>query len=366
MYPAPSARFLAALAESHSPVSVVELHWPDGTVTTVPHTGGTVRVDRGQAVRRTATITTDDLSLLPAAPTDFLRVAGARVRCLYGIRHPDGIVETVPVFFGRLDSLEGDPDTGPVTIGASGLEQVVADDKFTAPYSTRSAVGSITSIRLLIQSSIPDAVVTSSLSDVTLGPCTWDTGDDRWAAVQELATAAGAEVWADPDGIWHVEPLPDLLTAPVAWEIAADEGGVMIEAAAGWSRDGMYNVVIASGENTESGTAPVSATAEDDDPTSPTYVDGPFGRVTYLYSSPTLTNTPRAQAAADALLAQAIKPAATADITSLPNPLLEPGDVIRAVYGSGRRDLHQVQGYTIGLGLGDAFTLQMIGGREDA
>lgn len=366
MYPAPSPRFLNALREAHRLVTVVELHWPDGSVTTVPHTGGSVRVDRGQAVRRTATVTSTDLSLLPSSPADFLRVAGARVRILYGVAHPDGVTETVPVFYGRLDTLDGDPDVGPVTITASGLEAVIADDSFVEPYSTRLAAAAVTAITALIHTSLPDAVVTSTAPDTLLGPRTWDAGDDRWAAVQELATAVGAEVWADPDGVFHIEPLPDLLTTPPAWTIDAGEGGVLIEASSGWSRDGIYNVVVASGENAETGSARVVAVAEDDDPTSPTYVGGPFGRVPVTYSSPTLTTTVAAQGAALALLRQSVKPAVSADITSMPNPLLEPGDVVRAVYGSGRRDLYQVQAYTLGLGLGDAVTIEMISGREDA
>lgn len=366
MYPPPSPRFLPALAQSHRLVTVVELHYPDGNVVTVPHTGGTVTVDRGAVVRRTATVTASDPALLPSTPADYLAVSGCRLRILRGLRHPDGAIETVPVFTGRLDSLEGDPDVGPITLTGSGLEQVVADDLFLTAYSTRTNTAAITSITALIQQSLPGAVVTSTAPDTPLGPRTWDAQADRWAAVQEIATAVGAEAFADADGVFRIEPLPDPLTTPPVWDIAAGEGGVLIEATGGWSRTGMYNVVVASGENSESGAAPVSATAQDDDPTSPTYVNGPFGRVPRFYSSPTITTVAQAQAAANALLAQSVRPSSAADITSLPNPCLEPGDIVRAVYGDGRRTLHQVQSYSLGLAPGDAFTLTMIGGKEDA
>ncbi|MFG7940952.1 DUF5047 domain-containing protein [Streptomyces cacaoi] len=366
MYPPPSARFLPALSESHVPVSVVELHRPDGRVEEVVHTGGSVTVDRSSAARRTATVESPAIELLPWTAADYLAVSGARLRILRGVAHPDGVVETVPIFYGRLDSITGDPEEGSVTLSASGLEAVVADDKFLAPYSTRNATAAITSITALIRSSLPDAVITATAPDDPLGPVTWDTEGDRWSAVQEIATAVGADVYADADGIFHVAPLPDVLEAPVVWEVAAGPGGALVGAARGWSRDGMYNVVIATGENTETDTAPVSAVMQDEDPTSPTYYAGPFGRVPRFYSSSTLTTVGAAESAARKLLLDSVKPGMTADISSLPNPLLEPGDVIRVVHSSGKRDLYQVQSFSIDLSLGGDFTLQMIGGKEDS
>lgn len=366
MYPAPSARFLTALTTSHVPVSVVELHWPDDTVTELPHTGGSVTVDRGSAVRRTATVEIEDLAMLPYTAADYLAISGARLRILRGIRYQDGGTEVVPIFFGRMDDIEGDPETGPVSMSASGLESVIADDRFTEPYSTRGETAAVTSITGLIQTSLPGAIVTSTAPDTALGVRTWDAEADRWEAVQEIATAVGAECYADADGIFHVAPLPDLLTASVAWEVAAGEGGALISANRSFSREGMYNVVVATGENTEEDTPPVTGTAMDDDPTSPTYYLGPFGRVPRFYSSPTLTTVNIATGAANKLLQDSVKPSVSADISSLPNPLLEPGDVIRAVYSNGQRELHQVQSLSIDLAVGGSFTLQMIGSREDA
>lgn len=365
MYPPPSDRFLSALAQSHRVVTVVELHRTDGTVVVLPHTGGSVTVDRGAAVRRTCTVTVPDTSLIPMTPSAEMAIYGARLRILRGIQYGDGTVETVPLGVFRVDSLAGDPDLGPVTIAGSGLEAVFSDDRFTEPYSTRANSAAVTAITGLVRESIPGIVVVSTVSDEPLGPRTWDRDTDRWDAVRELATAVGAEAYVDADGQVVVAELPDLLTAPVAWSVDAGPGGVLISAERGYSREGMYNVVVASGENTETNAPLVTAIAEDDDPTSPTYVSGPFGRVPRFYSSPTLTTTAHAQAAANTLLRSSLKPTSQADITALPNPCLEPGDVIRVTYGSGDRELHQVQSYTIDLSGGD-FTLTTISAKEDA
>ena len=54
VYPV-SDRFLPRLAESHTPVTRVQLFLTDGRVVDVPHTGGSVAVDWAQAIRRSCT-----------------------------------------------------------------------------------------------------------------------------------------------------------------------------------------------------------------------------------------------------------------------------------------------------------------------
>jgi hypothetical protein len=364
VYPVPSAAFLSALRGSHVPYTAVQLLRADGQVVDVPHTDGSVTVDRGNAVRRTCSVTTTDTSLIPMTPTDQLAIYGGRLRILRGVIYGDGTIESVPLGLFRIDSVDGDPALGPVTISGSGLEAVIADDKFTAPYTTRGGTAAVTAITGLIQDSMPGAVVTNRATDATIGTMTWDVQGDRWAAVQECATAIGAEVYADADGQFVIAELPDLLTAPVAWDVDAGETGVLISASRAFSRDGMYNMVVATGENTEDGAAGVSASASDTDPTSPTYVSGPFGRVPMFYSSATLINNTLAQGAANKLLRDALKPTASVSLTSLPNPCLEPGDVLRVTYEDGRRELQQVQSFTISLGL-DSITIATIGGKQD-
>jgi hypothetical protein len=367
VYVTPSDRFLPTLATGHVPYTEVRLTGGDGTVTVLPHIGGSVTVSRGSAVRRICTVTVPDTSLIPIRATEQVAVYGARLRILRGIAYPDGTVESVPLGEFRVDAVEGDPDFGPVTISGSGLEAAIADDAFLAPYTTRGGTAAVAAITGLIQSSMPDAVVINRATDATLGTTTWDAQGDRWAAVQACATAIGAEVYADADGQFVIAELPDIATAPIAWTVDAGESGVLISASRSYSRDGMYNVVVASGENTEDNVAAVSATVQDIDPTSPTYVAGPFGRVPRFYSSSLLISNGQCTVAATKLLRDSVKPAATVSLEAVPNPCLEPGDVLRVTYGNGDRELHQVQGFSIDLGVGSGgMQIDTIGGKEDA
>lgn len=363
MYPV-SDRFLPRLAESHTVATRVQLFLTDGRVLDVPHTGGSVSVDRAQAIRRTCTVTCPDPILIPRTPTDQLATYGARLRIARGVEYGDGSSELVPLGVFRLDSVEGDVSQGPVTLSGKDLSAIVADDKFTERYTaTGTVVGAVTA---LIQRSIPGADVISLITDTPIGSRAFDVEADPWAGAQEIAAAAGAEVFCNADGVFVVGTLPDLLTVTPVWAVEAAEGGVYVSGNRAMSSDGVYNGVLARGENTAENVSPVSYLAVDNDPNSPTYWSGPYGRRPMFYSSSTLTSVNACTQAANLKLAQAKAPNASGDISSLPNPALESGDVIRVMHEDGSRELHQVASFSVPLDEGGGFPIATISAKEDA
>lgn len=364
MYPV-SGRFLARLAESHRPVTSVQLFLTTGQVVDISHTGGSVTVDRAQAIRRTCSVTVADPTLIPRTATDQLATYGARLRISRGIDYGDGTQpELVPLGLFRLDSVDGDVSSGPVTLQGKSLEAVVADDKFTATYTSTGTV--VAAVSALIRRSLPTADVISQITDITIGSRAFDIQADPWAGCQEIAAAAGAEVYANADGVFIISTLPDLSTATPVWAIEAVEGGVYISATRAMSADKVFNGILASGENTADNVAPVSYLATDNDPGSPTYWAGPFGRRPDFYSSSTLITTAACTNAARLKLAQAMAPNASGDISSLPNPALEPGDVLRVTHEDDSRELHQVASFSVPLDTGGSFPIATISAKEDA
>lgn len=363
MYPV-SDRFLARLAESHRVATRVQLFLNSGRVIDLEHTGGSVNADRSQAIRRTCTVTIADPTLIPRVASDQLAAYGARLRVARGVEYGDGSQELVPLGVFRLDSVDGDVNDGPVTLAGKALEVAVADDKLTAVYTaTGTVVGAITA---LIQRSLPGADVISQIVDVPIGSRAFDVQADPWAGCQEIAAAAGAEVYSNADGVFVIAQLPDLLTTPPVWAVEAVEGGVYISANRAMSSDGVHNGILATGENTADGVPPVSYLAIDNDTGSPTYWGGPFGRRPDFYSSSTLISTAACQQAANLKLAQAKAPNATGDISSLPNPALEPGDVFRVTHEDGSRELHQAASFSVPLDEGGDFPISTISAKEDA
>lgn len=363
MYPV-SDRFLARLAESHRVATRVQLFLTTGDIVDLEHTGGSVTVDRGQAIRRTCTVTVADPSVIPRTPTDQLATYGARLRISRGVEFGDGTEELVPLGVFRLDSVDGDVSEGPVSLQGKDLSACVADDAFTAPYSaTGTVVGAATA---LIQRSLPDADVISLVDDAPIGRRTFDTQADPWAGVQEIAAAAGAEVYANADGVFVIATVPDLLETDPVWAVEAGEGGVYIKGNRGMSSDKVHNGVLARGENTSENIPPVSWLAVDDDPGSPTYWGGPYGRRPTFISSSAYTTASACAQAANLELAKGKAPNATGDISALPNPALEPGDVIRVTHEDGTRELHQIAAFTVPLSQEGDLPISTIAAKEDA
>lgn len=363
MYPV-TDRFLKRLAESHTPITRVQLFLTTGQVVDLEHTGGSVSVDRAQAIRRTCTVTSADVARIPRTPSDELATYGARLRIARGVSYGDGSQELVPLGVFRLDAVGGDVAAGPVTLQGKSLECIVADDKFTDPYTaTGTVVGAVTA---LIKRSIPDADVISLITDAPIGSRTFDIQADPWAGAQEIASGAGAEVYANADGVFVIATLPDLLTATPVWAVEATEGGVYISGNRAMTADKVNNGIQASGENTAGNVPPVRYLAVDNDPNSPTYWGGPFGRRPGFYSSPTLTTLAACTQAANLQLAKAKAPNASGDISSLPNPALEPGDVFRVTHPDGSRELHQVASFSVPLDAGGDFPIATISAKEDS
>ncbi|WP_229829432.1 DUF5047 domain-containing protein [Streptomyces massasporeus] len=359
-----SDRFLRRLAEPHRVATSVQLFLTDGRVLDLEHTGGSVTVDRGQAIRRTCTVTVADPSLIPRTPTDQLATYGARLRISRGIDYGDGTQELVPIGLFRLDTADGDINEGPVSLQGKDLSAIVADDQFTEPFKVSgTVVGAVTA---LIQRSIPTADVISSIVDTPIGARVFDVEGDPWAGAQEIAAAAGAEVYCNADGVFVIASLPNLLTTPPVWAIEAVEGGVYISANRAMSSDGVRNGVLARGENTSENVAPVSFLAVDDDPGSPTYWGGPFGRRPKFISSSAYTTLSACAQAANAELAKSKAPNASGDISSLPNAALEPGDVLRVTHEDGTRELHQAAAFTVPLSEAGDFPISTISAKEDA
>jgi hypothetical protein len=363
MYPV-SDRFLKTLAESHRPATRVQMFLTTGGVVDLEHTGGSVTVDRAQAIRRTCSVTVADPALIPRTPTDQLATYGARLRISRGIDYGDGTSELVPLGVFRLDSVDGDVSEGPVTLQGKDLSVIVADDKFVEPYkATGTVVGAVTA---LIQRSIPDADVISLVTDTPIGSRVFDIEADPWAGAQEIAAAAGAEVYPNADGVFVIAALPDLLITPPVWAIEATEGGVYISANRAMTSDNVHNGVLARGENASENIPPVSYLAVDDDPTSRTYWGGPYGRRPKFISSSAYTTVNACAQAANAELAKAKAPNASGDISSLPNPALETGDVLRVTHEDGSRELHQAAAFTVPLSEDGDFPISTISAKEDA
>lgn len=196
---------------------------------------------------------------------------------------------------------------------------------FYAPSNTNYA----TAMLEIAQNRLPGITSDVASTEVTAERLLFGTsqGADAWQDIQDMGTAIGSRAYFDPVGTFKVKPVADPALTPSVWTVSDAANPVMVSYTRSISDSTTYNYVVVSGEST-SNTVPVSAVAFDADPSSPTYYLGPYNIVTTTFISAMITTVAQAQQAADALLLVVKGASETVQITMVPNPALEPGDVI--------------------------------------
>lgn len=262
-----------------------------------------------------------------------LAARGHRYRVRAGVRLPGtATVEWLPLGWFLANPVEDAGDTLRVT--GVGLLQQVAESRFLMPFRTTSSTR-MAVVQKLLQGILP--VRFSGLTNEAQGAAVWE--EDRLGALREVADAWPARVTVNDDGAVELRPAYNDL-APGAPVVTIRDGVNLVDATLAQAEGGRYNGYRVS-TVPEGDAAPVSETWTL--PHGDFRWGGPWGYRPGYYASPLLrpdrvklrqvaqTMTQRAQRRMDAW-----------DITALPDPRLQPGDVIRLVH-SGRDVDHLVR-----------------------
>ena len=338
----------------------------------VPVIDGSITVDGTAQCRRTLSLAVParlstglytDRPALPDSATHPLAAYGQELHVSYGVVYTDDSVEWLQAGVFRIDSTSGSLTEGEaVQVTGRSRESFLIDARFLAP-RTVSGPSATAVIGTLVHEVLPSVeVVVSTSRDARVPTTTYD--EDRWGAITSLAESIGAVVYADPWGRIVVADAPSTTGEPV-WTVRAGLGGALVKASSSSSREGVYNAVIVRGESPSGDFAPLQGVEYDEDPTSPTRWGDPhagrFGMVPRHESYPTVSTVTQARAVARGLLAQSVGAARTLEASSVPNPALEPGDLIHVIPDP--TDLttvraHIVDGYTLNLRAGGEFPIR--------
>jgi hypothetical protein len=352
-----SALAQAALEQSHAiTVRGTVTTASGGTATNLPISAGSVTIDATSQVRSTATISIADPTWWPADPLDLLSPLGSEILIEYGIVLPGVGTEWCPL--GQFVISEADrtrpvsSGDGAITVSLVDRSYLVAEDRFDAPTQvgggSTTAVAAITS---LITDALPTVTVTDLTGSTQAAP-SLDIQRERWAdGIEALATAIGAECFADRRGNFVIRPQPTLGDT-ARWTIRSGRTGVIVQKQERQTRELVYNRVVASGQSS-SGAPPVWAAVSDTDPNSPTVYGGPFGKKPRFYTSPLLTTADQCTAAATALLARVQGMQGQVSLSTLVHPGLDAGDVIYDLDPAGAAVAHIVDKVVIPLGPAD-------------
>lgn len=357
MYPV-SDTFLSSVRQAHKLAVVVERTTAlDGQWTEVVHqvNSGSVKLDRKADARRTLSMKLVGYiqDVLPeVSPYNTL------LRVKRGITYGTGQTEWVPL--GVFRAYDVEQNGNEVDVTGYSLEIDLRDRRFISPWFigiTSGVIGPNPNVsdemELIIHDAIPEATLRYLGGDnLTIQ---WGTvfERDRLKALQEIAKAVGCTFYSDYLGRFVVEP-PSTLADTSVFDVNAGGDGVLISYSRKVTRDKVYNgVVVTNGATGVPNSPIIRRLVVDNDPTSPTYWGGSFGKVPRFYSSPFFQTSAQADAAGESILATAKGINASVSFDAVPNPALDIDDVITVQYRDGTTQKHIIDTLEIGLTASD-------------
>lgn len=356
--------YRAALAAPHTEYVLLEVLDGDGNVLPLPpqntapgggllFSAGSVSATLQSRVTRRLQVTVDQ-SLYPAGPGDLLAPYGNRLRASRGVEFADGSRYSWTVFTGRIQRPVLTPD-GQVMVPAADRAYEVAEAGFLTP--TNSTVGATVNAQFttLVVQALPDAVF--GVSDVfpqTMPQLTWES--DRAAALDEMSTTVGAFWYTLADGRFVQRYVPWTVPGNPILTLSDSLGGT-ISASPSRDREDVWNSITVTSERAD-GTPPVFAVAEDMNPESPTYVNGPFGRRHKLVYLQTPQTQGSATTAANAYLRRSVALQETWTWQQPPDASLELGDIVSLNAYDRTGIIQVVSGFTLPLEVGSMMTVQ--------
>ena len=332
----------------------VAVYDPAGTFqATIPVSSATVTVDR-QSPRRTADITVAGTStqgitsLVPTSMLSLLAPFGNEIVLQAGVLTASGAVGFVPLGrFGILTSQTTDTTTDiALTLHCVDRSWSVGSRKLKGPYNLPGAGGNIAAeLQALINSAWPSSAGYPPLlfniqpSSATVPSGSYNQGQDPWAAAQDMAGDMGYELFFDVYGNVVAYPTPNPSALSPQWAfvetvpnpnviLGSPPSSVPMAVANTFTRDGIINDFTVSGTGSGQTSGPVTGTASDSNPGSPTFTGGAFGDVPSFTTTNLVITQAQAQAAAQNALAMSLSSAHQVTITCTPNPLFDVDDVV--------------------------------------
>lgn len=351
-----SEQFLDTIRGAHRTRTIVDAYYgglPVGQ--DLPLVDGSISADRGSNVRRTASLTFAG-SVFPTAPDAPLSPYGSRLRIRRALVYGDGAEEVVTLGWYRVDSASRSSHLDSVSVEASDLSALLVDAQFLTPYTVPTTVPVATTVAALVTAAVPDAPVTVNVSRTLDRPGAATYDSDRAAAIAELATSIGAELYANADGGFTLADVPDLDTTPPVWSVDTGSRGVRVSMSRQQTRENVTNGIVIRAEDSSGDSGVWQHVETDDDPKSPTWWEGPFGKVPKFYSSPSITTVDQAAAAGASLLRESLGLSRSLDLGLVPNFALEPGDVIAVENDDGIIESHLLETLSIPLSPGGDMT----------
>jgi hypothetical protein len=242
----------------------------------------------------------------------------------------------------------------------SDLSARISRARWTQPYAIGAGTGLAAAIVAALQACWPgvDTAIDSSVMSETLGAQAVFQGgadSDPWADISGLADAFGYLLAFDPAGVVRAQTIPSAAAGSPVFTFAVGATAIMTKQQRQLLADQTYNGIIVTGEGSAIDTPP-RGEAWDLNPSSPTYLYGPFGAVPKFYSSPLITTADQATKVATNMLAGVLGKTEQLSWEQVVHPGLCPLDVVQVCATDGSSALYLLDSLTIPLTATDAMS----------
>lgn len=356
-------RFLEEIQGSHEVYAYVDITGPN--LDEMPETrvlGGGVTLDVTAQFRRYASITLVDSD---GTLEELLVQPGVEVRPYRGVKYSDGTTEVCPMGVLRVSTIDlVDAGVGgrQVTIEAYDRSRTVTRDGFTVPYTIDAGTNLLDAIKAILERTF-DGLEYDAMSTqmTTTAPKVYDASSDPWAACQDLAQSMGCDIYFDAVGRVVVAPPVDIDALPSpAFSYIEGPGCTMLALEKKYSDDPGYNGVVLTGESVGDDQPPVTSIQWDEEPTSFTYHNGPYGEVPYFLQDENVKTQDDADNAASSILKGLLGFSYQINLTAVLNPALDAGDVVAVVREASRvAGLYAVDGITMPFSAAETATVTL-------
>lgn len=353
--PFATTRFTEAVRYSHRAITRAELITPSGERFMLPVVDGSMTIDRRNQVWRTADLTVglDAVGTVERSGIDALNVVGSDLAIHAGIFYENDRIELVQIARLRVETFERRLSSASIQIAARDYASMLDEHPITPAFTNQLRNLSLAAaVGLLIEDSIPftmPGMGTKLVVDDNIpgwfvpSDATFD-GDGRLDTITRWCEAAGVYFLNLPNGAFN---LRSKTTSDASVLTVSDgEGGVLVDANEAFSRLELYNAVNVTFDTPEGSSAPVRAFVVDDDPVSPTFWGGPFGRRVKEISDVPARTEAEAIAAATAKLNEAKGINRGLRITGIRYPTLVPGDSIDVELPGESSETHVIESVT--------------------
>jgi len=279
---------------------------------------GTVTLDRRRRQRGTVNLNVLVRGAIPAALTPL----GGALDVSLGVRSITGAEAVVPLLTNAvITSVSGlEVDNSVISVQATESSERVARWRFEQPFTTPANVTLAEVVNAVLSNrGMPTALAPAGPTLTVARVFGLDAAKDPWVELCELCDALGWRLWLSRSGVPRLDQPQPAGTARAVQVLQPQVS----------SSSRPVNVVVGRWEPTD-GSAPVRAQAEDQDPASPTFVGGPYGRVTGYFASSLPITQAAANQAVQTILARERYQGAGRTWTTPWDPTFDPDDVVSA------------------------------------